>query len=176
MQVVEIVRGEEFKIAVKDKITENDMFIKEYRRAAVMLDEITGASLRMNAIEGKKKKWTWKRQDFENNIIAFCGDRGEGKSSAMMTFVNAAYEKEENRGDLFSSCKNLQKVSFVEPILIDPSMFDDVHNILDIVLAKIFGKFSDRYDHLRIPVLPIYKPQIHFNQLRQFPFQIRTLA
>ena len=50
MQVVEIVRGEEFKIAVKDKITENDMFIKEYRRAAVMLDEITGASLRMNAI------------------------------------------------------------------------------------------------------------------------------
>ncbi len=146
MQVVEIVRGEEFKIAVKDKITENDMFIKEYRRAAVMLDEITGASLRMNAIEGKKKKWTWKRQDFENNIIAFCGDRGEGKSSAMMTFVNAAYEKEENRGDLFSSCKNLQKVSFVEPILIDPSMFDDVHNILDIVLAKIFGKFSDRYE------------------------------
>ena len=64
----------------------------------------------------------------------------------MMTFVNAAYEKEENRGDLFSSCKNLQKVSFVEPILIDPSMFDDVHNILDIVLAKIFGKFSDRYE------------------------------
>ena len=30
--------------------------------------------------------------------------------------------------------------------MIDPSMFDDVHNILDIVLAKIFGKFSDRYE------------------------------
>ena len=146
MQEIEIIRGEEFKIAVKEEIVENDIFIKEYRRAAILLDEITGASIRMNDVKGKEKKWTWKQEDFENNIIAFCGDRGEGKSSAMMTFVNAAYEKWDDAEGIFSECRNLRKVHFSEPILIDPSMFDDVHNILDIVLAKIFGKFSDRYE------------------------------
>ena len=146
MQKLEIIRGEEFKIAVKDKIDVNDIFIEEYRRAAIMLDEITGSSLRMADQQKSGRKWTWKQQDFENNIIAFCGNRGEGKSSAMMTFVNALYGTEYKRDGIFSKCQNLDKVHFAEPILIDPSMFDDVHNVLDIVLAKIFRKFSERYE------------------------------
>lgn len=146
MHKLEIIRGEEFKIAVKDKISENDIFIEEYKRAAIMLDEITGSSLRMADQQKKGKKWTWKQQDFENNIIAFCGNRGEGKSSAMMTFVNALYGSGYKREGIFSQCRNLERVDFAEPILIDPSMFDDVHNVLDIVLAKIFRNFSERYE------------------------------
>lgn len=146
MQKLEIIRGEEFKIAVKDKISENDIFIEEYKRAAKMLDEVTGSSLRMADQQKKGKKWTWKQQDFENNIIAFCGNRGEGKSSAMMTFVNALYGTGDKKEGIFSQCRNLEKVDFAEPILIDPSMFDDVHNVLDIVLAKIFRNFSERYE------------------------------
>lgn len=146
MQEIEIIRGEEFKIAVKDEIADNDIFLNEYKRAADMLNEIAGASQRMAASQRNGRKWTWKQQDFENNIIAFCGNRGEGKSSAMMTFVNAVYEAGDKGNKIFSECRNLEGVRFAEPILIDPSMFDDVHNVLDIVLAKIFRNFSDRYE------------------------------
>lgn len=140
MAEITIIKGEEFKIAVKEKITREDLFIEQYKRAAEMLDTIVGTSTE----EGDKKE-SWKSQDFENNIIAFCGERGEGKSSVMMTFINAVYKDRDN--DIFSKCKNIKSTYFAEPILIDPSLFDDVHNVLDIVLAKIFRKFYDYYDN-----------------------------
>lgn len=143
MAKITIIKGEEFKISVKEQITSDDLFIAQYGRAAVMLDEIAGAS------EGKhikKEFWSWKSQDFENNIIAFCGERGEGKSSAMMTFVNAVYTQPEKNRGIFSECRNLKQVYFAEPVVIDPSLFDDVHNVLDIVLAKIYRNFYNRYN------------------------------
>lgn len=33
----------------------------------------------------------WLKIESENNIIAFCRERGEGKSSAMISFINAVY-------------------------------------------------------------------------------------
>ena len=35
---------------------------------------------------------------------------------------------------------------FSEPIVIDPSAFDNVHNVLDIIIASLYRKFSDKYD------------------------------
>ncbi len=142
MSVITIVKGEEFKISVKDQIEEKDLFADVYRRAAVMLDEIVGASKEEKELE---RTWSWEQGDFENNIIAFCGERGEGKSSTMLTFVNAVCREAREGKGIFSSCKNLADVSFAEPVLIDPSLFDDVHNVLDIVLARIFRKFDARY-------------------------------
>ncbi len=140
MAKITITKGNEFRIAVKDEITKDDLFIEQYERAANILDRIVGTS-----IEVRDKKEFWKSQDYENNIIAFCGERGEGKSSVMMTFVNAIYHNSNE--EIFLNCKNVESTYFVEPILIDPSLFDDVHNILDIVLAKIFRNFYDCYNN-----------------------------
>ena len=123
MREITILKGDEFKIAVKDKIEENDIFFEEYRRAAEMLNEITGAWISKKT---RQREWSWKEQDFENNIIAFCGERGEGKSSAMMTFVNAVYEDKKKENKVFSACRFLKEVRFLTPILIDPTLF--VHN------------------------------------------------
>ena len=86
MAKITITKGNEFMIAVRDEITKDDLFIEQYECAANLLDRIVGAS-----IEVRDKKEFWKSQDYENNIIAFCGERGEGKSSVMMTFVNSIY-------------------------------------------------------------------------------------
>lgn len=106
------------------------------------MDKIVGAS---TEVKDEKKVWSWNSQDFENNIIAFCGERGEGKSSVMMSFVNAVYNDSEN--EIFKNCTNLKNACFVEPVLIDPSFFDDVHNVLGIVLAKIFRKYYECYEN-----------------------------
>lgn len=143
MAEITIVKGEEFKIAVRGEITKKDLFIEQYKRAAETLDKIVGSSVKGKDKENEKEN-SWESQDFENNIIAFCGERGEGKSSVMMSFVNAVYKNRNN--EIFSNCKNISGTYFAEPILIDPSLFDDVHNILDIVLAKIFRNFYDCYN------------------------------
>ena len=119
MANITIIKGEEFKIAVKEKIKKDDLFMEQYERAAGMLDKIVRTSAET---QREKDLWSWKSQDFENNIIAFCGERGEGKSSVMITFVNALYQDRNN--EIFTKCKNLINTNFAEPIVIDPSLFD----------------------------------------------------
>ena len=144
MSEITIIKGEEFKIAVKKEIKQDDIFISEYKRAAGMLDEIAGA---LKEAEKEEAVCSWKESDFENNIIAFCGERGEGKSSVMMTFANVVYKDKDRENTIFEGCKNLKNLYFAEPILIDPSLFDDVHNVLDIVLAKLFRRFCAYYEN-----------------------------
>lgn len=140
-KILTIVRGEEFKINIKKEIEETDIFYDQYRKAARILDDIVA----FNDTEASEE---WLKTESENNIIAFCGERGEGKSSAMMSFINAAYVSGTNKkGIIFSECENVKQVLFAEPIVMDPSVFDDVHNALDIVLATLYRKFRDKYDY-----------------------------
>lgn len=133
-----IKRGEEFKISVKDKIEKTDLFYDQYISAAKMLNDIVSYA--------DKDTPEWEHSEFENNIIAFCGERGEGKSSAMMSFSKAVYEH-DNHPDvlIFEGLDGIKSTYFAEPIVIDPSMLDDVHNVLDIILATLYKKFQDQY-------------------------------
>lgn len=134
MGKLKIYRGKEFKVCVGDSISENDLFFEEYKKAARMLDEI---------IEYDGKKDCDNEMEYENNIIGICGERGEGKSSVMLTFVKAVrkYISSDKEGkDVFGEFKNIKYTYFTEPVIIDPSMFDDLHSILDVVLAKLYSK------------------------------------
>ncbi len=138
-KILTITRGEEFKLTVKDEIEKTDIFYDQYVNAAKILEDIVSL--------GNDECEKWDETESENNIIAFCGERGEGKSSAMVSFVNAVYKydgKDEN--SIFSDCENVKGTYFAEPIVIDPSMFDDVHNVLDIVLATLYRKFYKLYE------------------------------
>lgn len=102
-KILTIVKGEEFKICIQEKIRQTDIFYDQYVSAAGMLDTIV-------ANWDSEKSAPWYQLDSENNIIAFCGERGEGKSSAMISFVNAAYRGDVDcRGSIFAGCANVKK-------------------------------------------------------------------
>lgn len=145
-KVLEIIKGEEFKLSVKDCIEETDIFYAQYAAAASMLENILSGKEETDDIERKKNIWS--KTEYENNIIAFCGDRGEGKSSAMITFVKAVYnyKYDKEKSFLFDDYENIKNTYFEEPIIIDPSMLDGIHNVLDIVLAALYKKFKDLYN------------------------------
>lgn len=160
--ILTIIKGQEFKVVDKHFIGEDDIFLDQYKQAAEMLNTIVN--------ESKGSAENHFLNEYENNIIAFCGERGEGKSSAMLTFINSLYEdywedeeeeedeeetednkkentdKEPKRYNLFRNYRNLDKKHFAEPIIVDPSQFDEVHNILDIILAKLYRNFSKKYN------------------------------
>ena len=81
-KVLTVIKGQEFKLSLKNKVEEQDIFYDQYLEAAAMLDDIVESDEADNQAD-------WKKVETENNIIAFCGERGEGKSSAMFTFINA---------------------------------------------------------------------------------------
>lgn len=140
-KILTIIRGEEFKLSLKEKIETTDIFYDQYLEAANMLDDIV-------AINDDEKRADWSRVETENNIIAFCGDRGEGKSSVMMTFINALSNKDAwNQDPIFSSCEHVKRTAFSRPVFIDPSTFDHVHNILEVVVARLYREYRVRYEN-----------------------------
>lgn len=146
MKEIQIIRGEEFKVQVRKEIDEKDVFIEEYRRAARLLEEI---------LESFQTQWDSQSQngnlffsnnhtEYSNNIIAFCGERGDGKTSAMMTFMNVAKNAREADKDdrIFQQESIVKRTKFLDAIHVDPSALDDVHNVLDIVVANMFRHFK----------------------------------
>lgn len=143
MGKLKIYKGKEFKVCVGDNISENDLFFEEYKKAARMLDEI---------IEYDGKKDCDNEMEYENNIIAICGERGEGKSSVMLTFVKAVkkyFSSGKEGKDVFEEFQNIKHTYFTDPVIIDPSMFDDIHSILDVVLAKLYSKTDKIYKNIQ---------------------------
>lgn len=65
-----------------------------------------------------------------NNIISFLGERGSGKTSCLMSVLDTF--RNENGTDL--------QVEILD--IIDPSFFDNEHNILEIFIGELYKLFS----------------------------------
>lgn len=134
-----IIKDEEFKIQIREKINEYDPFFEQYQQATYLLEKI------LRAAENERHDSSGNITEYSNNIIAFCGERGDGKSSAMMSFINEL-ENNKKYSILFSNTEFIKKIDFVDILYIDPTTLDQVHNILDIVLAQLFIRFKHEYD------------------------------
>lgn len=88
-------------------------------------------------------------EENKNNIIAYIGERGSGKTSCMKSVANMLLENQKQReksnvGDPnFEKYSNIQKTYFTLSETIDPSFIDGTSNILEIVIAKMFKEFKD---------------------------------
>lgn len=134
---IEINLNEEYKIKIeKGNDFYKSIFKEVYESASRNVIEIVKQS-----DEQKNSKY----DDF-NNIIAFTGERGKGKSSSMISFLDALIGKELNQHkDFFNSedYKYLNNKSFATIDIIDPSLFRGEESLFEIILAKMFQKFQN---------------------------------
>lgn len=77
-------------------------------------------------------------KDSPNNIFAFVGDRGSGKTSCMSSVARLLTEA--NKSEL-GSFEQLGKTQFAGIDMIDPSYFDERHNIVATMVAKLYKSF-----------------------------------
>lgn len=103
------------------EIDDEDFFIDCYKRAAKQLLEIVS--------NDKKENYNIK------NRIAFLGDRGQGKTSVMRSFIHAIEQRNQT---LFGN--KLNSFDIITLDVVDPSMFEDCSNVLDVILGQILGK------------------------------------
>lgn len=157
-------KGEENGIVVERDHFENSIMLNQYQQAVdifnrqwkqqyAIIDDFKKSNGRNNNI--------WIDNKF-SNIIAFCGDRGEGKSSCMASFatiltdeevrknaVNAkvsySLDSKEDSQKLFHGLEDLLSTDKIEWLdVIDPSFFDDKHNLLELLLGRISLKAQDK--------------------------------
>ncbi|CAI2768345.1 hypothetical protein [Flavobacterium collinsii] len=123
---IKIENGNEFKGSIFEEV---------YNNAAKNLCDIIFQSINNNTY------------DTYNNIIAFTGERGKGKSSSMISFRNALldYKNKVKHSSFFNSpdFDNISKSSFAEIDIIDPSLFRGNESLFEIIVAKMFSKFQE---------------------------------
>lgn len=110
--------------------------------------------------------------DYNNNIFAFIGDRGSGKTSCMITVADFLIRKNEVLKA--EEYPKIDKVNFVTIDLIDPAYFDSGHNLISLFLAKLYKSFCEVKAKYERDVRHHYdKGELSENTRNQFLYQFR---
>lgn len=136
MRKIRITENQSFSIHIEKKIEKESFFFHEYEMAVEHLNHIW--DIQTASRQGQDDLFI----EDANNIVAFCGERGSGKSSVMLSFINALQQSGKQEDELKFS-DSVRNNNWNSKVIIDPSVFDGVHNIVDIVLAHIFQSFRD---------------------------------
>lgn len=152
-------RSDENRVVLEEGIFRDSLFQEQYLSAMRSFIDVCRA---MNP-------------ELENvsNIVAFCGDRGEGKSSCMQTMRQILVDKElfkvedntsnEHERQYIAYSRELKQYPIYALKVIDPSFFDETHNILDLVISRLYqeafygedvenetkAKYKERYQLIR---------------------------
>ena len=141
MKKLIFTQGDETRPKVED-LTQIDsynssIFSDIYDRAFSLINEITNPPKQDGDTNSNKTEYNRER----NNIIAFIGERGSGKTSCL----KSVYYSLCNNNSKPLSYKILEtKTTFNNQLpIIDPSYFDEHSNIIEIVIAHMFKSFKD---------------------------------
>lgn len=137
-KILSITAGKEHQLKIlnlSDNV-KDDIFYPIYCQAFKEVEKI----LRENRNKNKDLSET------ANNIIAFCGERGQGKSSAMITFSKFLREcQTENFKNEFSNLDiSLYQINFHVLRRIDPTELENCHSILSVIISRIFHDFKEK--------------------------------
>ncbi len=135
---IEFTIGEESHPVIEQQVN-GSIFQEQYRKAFAEIDTYLGkeALLQHSGVENNN--------EYYNNILVFTGERGAGKTSCMMSVANMLLRKDaysENQ-EVFAVYPQIMKCVFQTIDLIDPSYFDKKHNIIAIIVAKLFRRFEE---------------------------------
>ena len=110
-------------------------------------ETIHAAERRIKSLARQLREETCNREDTNdtkwldttpNNIVAFFGDRGAGKTSCMRTLVSMLREEQDFAKRNGTAGGN--EWFFTEEI--DPSFFDENHNVLELLIGSLYGDFN----------------------------------
>lgn len=160
-----ITHGAEYRAVEECIYEENLLFGDVYAQARDCLEEIIKISEQMQNAEqgadselcepyeeqghyGKRKPENIVRRR-SSNLIAFCAERGGGKTSAMISFVRAlqnlrrAPNKNEQKEEFWKGKKAFGYHYEIVPS-IDPTSMEIDDSILKMVLAHMYANFQER--------------------------------
>ena len=122
------------------KENEKSLFSSVYDEAYNKIEEYIKAVKEREALYNDNKNNPLYQNVNYNNIFAFCGERGSGKTSCMQTVAyNINFRLKDK---LKNSYKDKYKFEILD--VIDPSFFDSTHNILELVISQLFKEFTKK--------------------------------
>lgn len=154
MKKITIYQGDEYRAKIEKNFLEDDIFAEVYPYAYKIVDEIITEMDKYRKEHQDGSKSFTRYQGMGKNIVIFCGMRGQGKTSAMQTFLrclNGTYLRQKKD-------KGLQIPAFVENIpqgrfevldSIDPSAMENNESVLRVLLSRLFFHLNELYKQNR---------------------------
>lgn len=136
------VEGDEDRVVIEKGEYQTSLFAQQYTTAFGILKRLADTVGDNDCCPGQGN----------SRIIAFCGDRGAGKTSCMMSVQYAIKHSGDNDGIkeyIKGYGLSAEQLNFdiLDPI--DPSFFDESHNILELVLGQMYQHFKERRNELK---------------------------
>lgn len=130
--------GDENRIVVEDinkDIIKSSIFSEPYHYILNALDHY------FDALPDNRDDYLKGNDIWINNVFAFIGERGSGKTSCMRSIVHLLEDPRSSQLD-----NTVLKSNFYALDMIDPSFIDSESNIIGVILAILYKKFLD-YSH-----------------------------
>ena len=145
-KVITIRRDDEHRAKIDKEFLTKEIFADVYRRADILVREITDELKRYD--KEMDKKYLPRYQGMGNNIITFCGERGQGKTSAMQSFVKHLTGSGAKAGsEGAESIEFVKSADHYEMIdSIDPSAMENGESVLRVLISRLFFRV-DKYIH-----------------------------
>lgn len=136
IEPIRFYKGTETGIIVEKEDFDKSLFREQYKQAFALIDKIWG-------FQSSYKEQSGEKTHLGSNLISFCGDRGQGKTSCLTTMATILEEKDifEKAKVLFEDGNRYSRLSgtFLVLDMIDPSFFDPKHNLIDLLLGQMYS-------------------------------------
>ena len=155
-------KGDENGVVIEKKDYEKSIFRNQYTQALQLISELSERACAGNGSETE--------QDVSHpNIIGFCGERGEGKTSCMLTVRHIIESKDTSAyKKLIGTIPTIGLKDYKFLSLIEPSFFDQEHNILELVIGQLFREFKKFERDERINGSDLYRKVLKlFNKVKK---------
>ena len=164
---IEIVEGNEHHSKIMDIYDENGSFYDSFKQAAQAVTEIVSLSNHFHEGNGKGQAILPVRSsanilsEYDNNIVSFCADRGQGKTSAMLSMADALKNLKSHSANsvitnfwnnpsmraFFRNGNNPVLSMYFETLdLIDPTRMEKNDSIIRIIISKMFKAASEKWE------------------------------
>lgn len=137
-------KGQEYSAVINEDISDSkDFTYRAYQKALIALDDIAKRTGELTLC-GKKDLCGSTLYRYCQNMIVFSGARGQGKTSAMLSF-SATLKDQKRLNDVVSKedLEHLKDCSFLVMEPIDPTVLEQGQNLLALVLSRMLS-YSER--------------------------------
>lgn len=157
---IQIEKGREHRAVLTPNRVNSpkEFFYNAYQDAKYQLQEIVLASYRNKKRESEEL--TTKRRiellhEYPNNVIAFCADRGRGKTTAMLSFSNALEalgsspeNSPQNFWGTLPATEQPVDARFEVMAPIDPASMENTESVLQQIISQLFENFCRKAKHI----------------------------
>lgn len=164
--IITVQKGQEYQPRVECIYQESNFFYTSYKRAASGLSEILAAAEQFSKRHENNAVDYWSASSaylnsqllgYSNNVLAFCAERGQGKTSAMVSFAKALGnisphsvalqdDSEREQFNAFWNDPHIAHYRFDTIDYIDPTTMEGDESILKIILSRMFSHFREKAD------------------------------